>query len=144
MRRLSVVVPMTAPPRRTSPCLQINGSNTPIKFVYCNRAETGDNFRPYDLVRTRHAHSHALLPSRRLFGHLLVLRHTFLLIADRRATEGNERRALHDLRWRRRSSAARQYVLSMRPTPRLFCPLHRSSPSLSPPLLCGDPGSRLF
>jgi len=27
-----------------------HGSNTPVKFVYCNRKETGDEFRPYDLV----------------------------------------------------------------------------------------------
>lgn len=27
-----------------------HGNNTPVKFVYCNRAELGDEFRPYDLV----------------------------------------------------------------------------------------------
>lgn len=27
-----------------------NGNHTPVKFVYLNRAKTGDAFRPYDLV----------------------------------------------------------------------------------------------
>ena len=27
-----------------------NGNNTPVKFVYLNRARTGDEFRPYDLA----------------------------------------------------------------------------------------------
>mmetsp|Transcript_44767 Transcript_44767/g.87731 ORF Transcript_44767/g.87731 Transcript_44767/m.87731 type:complete len:3997 (-) Transcript_44767:184-12174(-) len=27
-----------------------HGNNTPVKFVYCNRQDTGDEFRPYDLV----------------------------------------------------------------------------------------------
>jgi dynein heavy chain len=27
-----------------------HGNNTPVKFVYCNRMETGDEFRPYDMV----------------------------------------------------------------------------------------------
>jgi dynein heavy chain len=26
-----------------------HGNNTPLKFVYCNRSDSGDNFRPYDL-----------------------------------------------------------------------------------------------
>ena len=31
-----------------------NGNHTPVKFVYLNRARTGDEFRPYDLaVRPR-------------------------------------------------------------------------------------------
>ena len=27
-----------------------NGNHTPVKFVYLNRARTGDEFRPYDLA----------------------------------------------------------------------------------------------
>eukprot|EP01083_Nonionella_stella_P194718 718006_1 len=36
-----------------------HGNSTPIKFVYANRAKTGDNFRPYDLMIVKRKETNA-------------------------------------------------------------------------------------